>query len=207
MTYKTAWLVKHKLLQTMLLREKPRRLDERVEIDDAYPGGERTGHIYGGRGPCGKTAFVAAVQTSADGQPRFMRLTPVAGFTNETIQDWATKSLAATAHVVSDGLHPFAQVTYTGATHERHVTGGGRQAAQTLQLRWVNTMLGNLKTALAGTYHSFDHAKYGARYLAEFAYRFNRRFDLAAMLPRLLRAAAQTRPLPLRVLRLSEAGS
>ena len=68
-------------------------------------------------------------------------------------------------------------------------------------------MLGNLKTALTGTYHSFDRAKYGARYLAEFAYRFNRRFDLAAMLPRLLRAAAQTRPLPLRVLRLSEAGS
>ena len=68
-------------------------------------------------------------------------------------------------------------------------------------------MLGNLKTALAGTYHSFDHAKYGALYLAEFAYRFNRRFDLAAMLPRLLRAAAQTRPLSLRVLRLSEAGS
>ena len=109
--------------------------------------------------------------------------------------------------MVSDGLHPFAQVTYIGATHERHVTGGGQQAAQTPQLRWVNTMLGNLKTALAGTYHSFDHAKYGARYLAEFAYRFNRRFDLAAMLPRLLRSAAQTRPLSLRVLRLSEAGS
>ena len=94
-----------------------------------------------------------------------------------------------------------------GTTHERHVTGGGRQAAQTPQLRWVNTMLGNLKTALAGTYHAFDHAKYGARYLAEFAYRFNRRFDLAAMLPRLLRAAATTKPLPLRSLRLSEAGS
>jgi hypothetical protein len=84
-TYKTAWLIKHKLLQTMLLREEPRRLDGRVEIDDAYLGGERAGHIHGGRGPCAKTAFVAAVQTSADGQPRFMRLTPVAGFTNETV--------------------------------------------------------------------------------------------------------------------------
>jgi len=47
--------------------------------------------------------------------------------------------------------------------------------------------LGNPKTALAGTYHSFDHARYVARYLTEFAHRFNRRFDLAAMLPRLLR--------------------
>ena len=44
-SYKTAWLVKHKLLQTMLLREAPRRLDTRVEIDDAYLGGERPGHI------------------------------------------------------------------------------------------------------------------------------------------------------------------
>lgn len=37
-SYKTAWLVKHKLLQTMMLREEPRRLDERVEVDDAYCG-------------------------------------------------------------------------------------------------------------------------------------------------------------------------
>ena len=57
------------------------------------------------------------------------------------------------------------------------------------------------------TYHSFDHAKYAARYLAEFCYRFNRRFDLPAMLPRLLRALASTRPLPLKVLRLSETSS
>jgi hypothetical protein len=174
-SYKTAWLVKHKLLQTMLLlREQPRRLDGRVEIDDAYLGGERAGHLHGGRGACNKSAFVAAVQTSADGKPRFMRLTPVAGFTNESIKEWASQHLAPTAHVVSDGLHAFLQVKQTGATHERHVTGGGRQAAKTLQLRWVNTLLGNLKTALNGTCHAIDHAKYGARYLAEFAYRFNR---------------------------------
>ena len=115
--------------------------------------------------------------------------------------------LAPTAHVVSDGLHCFIQVKEVGASHERHVTGSGRQAAQRPEFRWVNTMLGNLKTSLAGTYHSFDHVKYGARYLAEFAYRFNRRFDLAAMVPRLLRAAVTTKPHPLTVLRLSEASN
>jgi ISXO2-like transposase domain/Transposase zinc-ribbon domain len=203
-TYKSAWLLKHKLLQTMLLREEPRRLEGRVEIDDAYLGGERAGSIYGGRGAFNKTAFVAAVQTSDDGKPRFMRLTPIVGFTKVALKDWATQSLAANAHVVSDGLHCFAQVTQVAASHERHVTGSGRQAAQRPEFRWVNTMLGNLKMALAGTYHAFDHAKYAARYLAEFAYRFNRRFDLAAMLPRLLRAAATTKPHPLRILRLSE---
>ncbi|SER73701.1 hypothetical protein SAMN05421690_106220 [Nitrosomonas sp. Nm51] len=45
-------MVKHKLLQTMLLREEQRRLDGRVEIDDAYLGGEKRGKR--GRGAASK---------------------------------------------------------------------------------------------------------------------------------------------------------
>lgn len=200
--YETAWLVKHKLLQVMEQRDKRRRLDGRLEVDDAYLGGERAGHMHGGRGALNKTAFVAAVQTSDDGHPLYMRLTPVAGFTIEAIKDWASRTLAPSAHVVSDGTACFAHVTTMGATHERHVTGGGRKAAQHPQFRWVNVMLGNLKTALNGTYHSIKHQKYAARYLAEFCYRFNRRFDLPAMIPRLLRAAVLSPPRPMRVSRL-----
>lgn len=206
-SYKTSWLLKHKLLETMRLREEPRRLDGRVQIDDAYLGGEREGHIHGGRGGFNKSAFVAAVQTDDQGKPRFMRLTPIAGFTNVAMRQWVQSSLAATAHVVSDGTACFSQVTQIGATHERYVTGSGRAAAQLPQFKWVNTMLGNLKTALNGTYHSFDHFKYAARYLADFSYRFNRRFNLPAMIPRLLRAAALTKPLPWKLLRWSEAAT
>lgn len=36
--YRTAWLLKHKLMQVMCEREAPRQLDGRVEIDDAYLG-------------------------------------------------------------------------------------------------------------------------------------------------------------------------
>ena len=68
-------------------------------------------------------------------------------------------------------------------------------------------MLGNLKTGMAGTYHSFDHARYAQRYLAEFCWRFNRRFDLPAMLPRLLKALVTTGPLPWKLLRVSEVSS
>ena len=57
-------------------------------------------------------------------------------------------------------------------------------------------MLGNLKTAIDGTYHAFKFAKYAPRYLAEFQYRFNRRYNLRSILPRLLRAAATTAPRP-----------
>jgi len=72
------------------------------------------------------------------------------------------------------------------------------------KFRAVNTLLGNLKTALKGTYHAFAFAKYAHRYLAEVQYRFNRRFDLAAILARLLRAACLTSPRPAPVLRLAE---
>ena len=39
------------------------------------------------------------------------------------------------------------------------------------QFRAINKLLGNLKTAISGTYHAFDFAKYAHPYLAEFQYR------------------------------------
>ena len=203
MSYKSAWLLKHKLLETMRLREEPRRLDAAWRSTMRI--WARAGHMHGGRGGFNKSAFVAAVQTDAQGKPRFMRLTPIAGFTKVAMREWVQSSLAATAHVVSDGTACFSQVTQIGATHERYVTSSGRASAQLPQFKWVNTMLGNLKTALNGTYHSIDHFKYA--YLAEFSYRFNRRYNLAEMLPRFLRAAAVTKPLPWKSLRWSEAAT
>jgi len=133
-----------------------------------------------------------------------MRLTPVAGFTYETLKQWSTECLSPTANVVSDGLRCFKAVTHTAAQHERNVAGSGKLAVQRGEFRWVNTLLGNFKTALSGTSHAFNHTKYAQRYFAEFSCRFNDRFDLAAMVPRLLRAAATTKPLPLSILRISQ---
>jgi len=64
------------------------------------------------------------------------------------------------------------------------VTGSGRKAAQHPTFSWVNTLLGNVKTALTGTFLAIRE-KHVPRYLAEFDYRFNRRFDLPAMIERL----------------------
>jgi hypothetical protein len=71
--YKTAWLMKHKLMEVMREREDTRQLEGRVEIDDAYLGGERTGGKVG-RGSENKVPFVAAVQTMPDGQLQFVCL-------------------------------------------------------------------------------------------------------------------------------------
>jgi len=42
------------------------------------------------------------------------------------------------------------------------------------------------------------------RYLAEFEYRFNRRYDLKAMIPRFLPVATRKPPMPYRLLKLAE---
>lgn len=204
-SYRSAWLMKHKLMEVMYMREQPRKLTGRVEIDDAYLGGERSGGKVG-RGSENKVPFVAAVQTTEDGQPQLVCLSPQP-FTKEAMQAFAARSLLLPLTLVSDGLSCFEVVTKLGAHHERHVTGGGAASAKKPQFWAVNTVLANLKTSLAGTYHAFDFLKYGHRYLADVQYRFNRRFDLRAILPRLLRAACLTPPRSRAVISAAEVGA
>src|ERR1700675_1239689 len=200
--YKSAWLMKHKLMEVMREREDSRVLDGRVEIDDAYLGGERTGG-KSGRGSENKVPFIAAVQTTPEGRPQYACLSKQP-FTTEAVAIWAAKSLATSAVVVSDGLWCFRGVKIIGAGHEPTVTGSGKASTRLPQFKAINTLLGNLKTALKGTYHAFDFAKYAHRYLAETQYRFNRRFNLASILARLLRAASLTPPQPASFIRLAE---
>jgi ribosomal protein L37AE/L43A len=202
--YKTAWLMKHKLMEVMREREDSRQLEGRVEIDDAYLGGERSGGKVG-RGSENKVPFIAAVQTTPEGQPQFVCLRQQP-FTNEEVAVFAARSIAPSATVVSDGLWCFGAVQIVGAEHERVVTGGGRASTAFAQFRAVNTFLGNLKRSLEGTYHAFDFAKYAHRYLAEAQYRFNRRFNLRSIMARLLRAACLTIPTSASAIRMAEVG-
>ena len=57
-SYNTAWMLKHKLMQTMRERDDSQPLRGIVEIDDAYLGGETSGGKRG-RGAARKTPFVA----------------------------------------------------------------------------------------------------------------------------------------------------
>ena len=72
--------------------------------------------------------------------------------------------------MISDGLACFTGVITVGASHERTVTGGGAASVKLQQFHAVNTLLSNLKTSFSRTYHAFDFAKYGQRYLAEVQY-------------------------------------
>jgi hypothetical protein len=128
----------------------------------------------------------------------------VEGFRKTAPAAWAAKFIHPDSIVVSDGLACFRGIADAGLEHQAMVTGSGAAGVELPERKWINTILGNVKTAMKGTYHKAG-PQHLPRYLAEFCYRFNRRFDLAAMLPRLGVAAARTPPMPYRLLTLAEA--
>lgn len=200
-SYNAAWLMKHKLMQVMMERDDRRKLSGFIELDDAYLGGERTG-CKRGRGAAGKTPFVAAVETTADRNPVRIKLSVVKGFRSSEIKSWSERHLSAQSTVISDGLACFNAVSESGCTHEKIVCGGGRASVEEPEFYWVNTILGNLKSSLRSTYHAV-RPRYAQRYLSEFQYRFNRRFDLPALIPRLATAALRSPPMPGNLLKIS----
>ena len=186
-SYPTAWLLHHKLMQAMVEREAHYVLSGQVEVDDAYLGGELSGGTAG-RGSENKVPFVAAVSRDPAGNPVRAKLAPLPGFTRKAMAAWASIHLSPGSCVVSDGLACFAAVGEAGCQHLPIVVGG-RKPKDLPDFHWVNTVLGNVKTGTNGAYHAVDFAKYAERYLGAIAYRFNRRFRLDTLPQRLLVAA------------------
>jgi len=200
-SYNTAWRMKQKIMHVMLHRNNSKRIGGDILVDDSYLGGEQTGGKRG-RGTEGKTPFVVAVKMK-NGHPVEIKLNCVSRFSKKELERWSHQHIYPGSKVVSDGLKCFAAVRDAGCAHTSIITGSGKMSSKHPVFTWVNTVLGNLKNALSGTYHSF-RPDYSARYLAEFQYRFNRRFKLEKMIPRFVYVAARTSPCPDHLLVLSE---
>ena len=200
-TQTAAWGLKHKLAQVMIERNAAKRLKGEVQMDDAYIGGHHPGTY--GRGAGGKTPFVAAVSLSGDGKPDQIILRRVAGLSKAAIAKLASTACAEGVHAVTDALRCFPAVTEAGCTHTPVKTGSGAKAAKHPRFKWVNTVLGNIKAAMVGTYRAV-RAKHVPRYLAEFEYRFNRRYQLESMIARLAYVSLRTPPMPYRLLKMAD---
>jgi transposase-like protein len=201
-SYNTAWKIKQKIMQVMKEQDDKRLLTGIVQIDDVYYGGERHGGKRG-RGSENKIPFIAAVSTNDKGHPIYMNFNVVKGFRLSEVARWAKLHLASGSIVVSDGLACFTAVTQAQCEHFSTVTGGGPESVTKEQFIWINTMIGNVKNAITGTYHAIK-AAHLPRYLAEYCYRFNRRFELKDMLPRFMYVALRTPPMPQKYLSMAE---
>lgn len=84
------------------------------------------------------------------------------------------------------------------------VTGGGLDCVDIEAFKWINTIIGNIKSSIHGAYHSIN-PKHLPRYLAEVCYRFNRRFELGELLSQLMYAPLKRLPMPCRPINIVEA--
>ena len=194
----TAWAVKHKIMAVMARREGETPLTGRVEMDDAYLGGVRSGGKRG-RGAAGKTPFVAAVSTSPEGRPRKLKLVPVKGFRKREIARGAKHWLAPGAAVVTDGLGCWSALDEIACSHQAIRTGSGRQAACMAPFKWVNT----IRQHQVRDHRDLSQARPRSRRALphpSFAWRYNRRYQLETMIPRFVHSAARTEPMPYRLL-------
>ena len=202
-SYNTALLVKHKIQQVMKERDDSKPLDgEYIQADDAYWGGKKHDGKRG-RGATGKIPFVAAVSINDKGHPIAIRFSQVKAFSKEAIKAWAQQHLTPKRNVVTDGLECFTAFEESGHEHLVFITGGGPDSVKMPEFKWVNTIIGNVKSALRGTFHAISK-KHFPRYLAEFCYRLNRRFDLKQMIARFGYIAVRTSPTPQRFLKVAE---
>jgi transposase-like protein len=191
-SWRAAWLLKHKLMEAMRQSEAAQPLQGDIRVDDAYLGGERTGGKPG-RGSENKISFVAAVEMR-EGRPQRVRFDAVSGFTFVALTSWAQMALVPGSCVTSDGLLGFEVLKQIGYRHEVRLAPKGKVGTEIEPFKWLNVLLGNLKTSLSGTYHAFKFAKYAQRYLSDVQYRFNRRVNLAAMVPALIHDVVRTKP-------------
>ena len=138
-SYPTAWLLRHKLMQVMFEREQASVLSGRIEIDDAFLGGEQAGRQ--GRGG-NKVPFVAAVETDLRGRPQIVRFDRVDNHGLRAIQrcggdeaavqkvgiHYATEQCHDLLDHGVDGIH-FYTLNKSHATREIYSSHGIRDSA------------------------------------------------------------------------------
>ena len=98
--YRTAWLIQSKIMEVMCEREQAYPLRGKVQIDDAYLGGEHNGGKPG-RGSKNKVPIVAAVSLDDAGHPLHIKIAIVRTLRFAAIADWSQAALTRVCEVIS----------------------------------------------------------------------------------------------------------
>jgi ISXO2-like transposase domain len=83
-----------------------------------------------------------------------VKLRRVRRFTKNNIKKIPGRIVTRGARFVTDGLGCFNSVADAGCTHEPIATVSGRKAARHSAFKAINTVLGNIKSAIAATFRS-----------------------------------------------------
>lgn len=181
-SYKTAWMMGHKIRKAMAHRDAYYKLAGLVEVDDTYFGSPKPGKR--GRGAEGKAKVVVAVETQGD-RPGFATMHQVENLSGDQIYQVLKDRLQEDIVSHTDGWRAYGVLNHGQRKHKPVSVSSGKNAVKLLP--WVHTMIANVKGNIRGVYHGVS-PKHLSRYLSEFCYRFNRRFWEPQMFNRILTA-------------------
>ena len=188
--YRTIWLMGHKIRIAMMRREALYgKLNGKVQVDEVWIGGKRTRAKLNAEGQ-NKTPFLFMVSTTDDGRPRYARLEKLADVTDDQIVPAVERCVAPGSLLLTDGNVTYNQLRAKGYKIDSRTAFYDKEGTAK-HLKWVNNTASNVKRFLLSTYHGVP-PKYRKGYLAEFAYRLNRRFWVGEEFDRLLYACLLT---------------
>lgn len=196
LSYPTAWAWSHKIRKAMQDRDARYALNGIIELDDTYIGGKKKAGKRG-RGAAGKTPVIVAVESRPKGSGHVALFKP-RSFNTDNTGLFLAEQTQPSAEFKSDGL-----AIYQSLSSEYNIESislnDPEQASEVLPN--VHRTIERLKTWIRGT-HTFVSTKHLNRYLAEFAYRYNRRFKerRETIFERLLTACCSTNSITYRQL-------
>ncbi len=181
-SYKTAWLLLHKLRRAMV---DPQRtvLEGLVEVDETeVPLRSKHDPIANHGIPnVGILQIIGAVELDEEGYPCRVRLEPLQDRTGPSVRGFVERNVELGATVVSDGFPAYRKL----AEYRTHVGKVVRKMAAHVLLPWIHRAFSNLKRWFIGTLHGV-RKQHLRRYLDEFTFRWNRRRHTRTAFDRLL---------------------
>lgn len=192
-SYRAAWLMSHKIRQAMIQRDALYQLQGTIQTDEIFIGGKQS-HEERRQGS-NKTPFLMLVGENENGGPSFLTFEELETIYEEHVLPALEKNVAIGSTLKSDGAGVYMRAREKGYKHDRVVTLTSPDKGYE-HLKWVNLITSNLKRYLLSTHHG-AHRKYRKHYLAEFAYRFNRRYWPTQAFDRLLYACVMADPVSL----------
>ena len=188
-----------KIRNAMTQRDALYQIGNYAQVDEIQIGGKQSRKNRKKNGP-NKTPFLIAVEETKDGKPRFISFEELADLSSGPIESALKKKVKLGTHLKTDGHPAYTEAHAAGQYKVKQVSQHKTPEKAHEHLKWVNTLTSNLKRFLLSTYHGV-HPHYRQAYLAEFAYRFNRRYWPHEAFDRLLFACLNAPPITLPELR------
>ena len=198
-SYRTVWLMGHKIRQAMLAREGIYKLKGKVQVDEFSLGSQNWDNRRKIREDRRTRFLIGAQEGAAKDYPRFVTFEELAASFKENILPAIEKRIAKGSKLKTDAAGAFKAAEEKGYKVDQiSFSGEPKKAKKHLGgVYWVHS---NMKRGLVSTYHGC-FPKYRKAYLAEFAYRFNRRYWPHQAFDRLLFACLHGPKTTLRQLR------